>query len=130
MAFDVILRDRQHRHDDQIPDGCDHQQGNDFEVAAVDYLHRVEQFRQRKHVDHRCAFSETDDLVEARWKDRTHGLRKHDAEGLSASRQAESGGSFELTLIDRQNAAADDFGRERSLIETQARRAAANGLRI
>ncbi|MDT4852762.1 hypothetical protein FQZ97_870050 [compost metagenome] len=110
MPLDVILRDRQHRHDDQIPDGRNHQQRDHFKIAAVDDLHRVEEFRQRKHVDHRCAFSETDNLIEARRKDRAHGLRKHDAEGLPASWQTKRGGGFELTLIDRQNTATDDLG--------------------
>ncbi|EDT40196.1 conserved hypothetical protein [Burkholderia ambifaria MEX-5] len=119
MALDLNLDRRQHGQDDQVPDGRDHQQRNHFEIAAIDHLHRIEQLGHREHVHHRCAFRERDEIVERGRQDGAHRLRQHDPRGLAATRQAERRGCFELSLVDRENAAADHLGGKRRVIQRE-----------
>ena len=67
-------------------------------------------------------------IVETGRQDRAHGLRQHDPRRLVAARQAKCGSGLVLALIDGQDATADDLGRERRSVQTEASTAAKNGV--
>ncbi len=119
MPLDMVLHDRKRRQYHQIPDGRDHQQRDHFQIAAIDDLDRVEQLRQGKDIDLRSPLGEANDVVEGGGQDGAHRLRQNDAGRLPPPGKAECCGSLKLPLINRENAATDDFGCEGGLIERQ-----------
>ena len=125
VPLDVVLADRQHRGQQDVPDGGDHQQRDHPAAAAVDHLHLVEQLGDGHRRDDRRALEQADHLVGGIGQDRPHGLRQDDLEELPALRDAQRRGRFQLTLVDRDDAGPDDLRRIGGLVQGRDRCTAA-----
>jgi len=86
MSFHLPLDYREDRQDDEIPDGRDHQQWNDFQIAVEDDLDSVEELGNGDDVDVGRALRHADDVVERHRQDGAHRLGQDNAKGLAKTR--------------------------------------------
>src|ERR1035437_1543505 len=119
--LEVVLTDRQHRGEREIPEARDNEQWDHLEVLLVDLLHGGEQIVARDHRDQRRHLEHRDGLVAHGWDDHPHGLGKHHAAHGEAAGHAHRIRCLVLPLVHGDDARAYELGRIGHLVEPQGK---------
>ena len=122
MALEPSLHggdDAGHREVEQAGGGED---GEELKVLADDLLRAECQFVDENHRGHGGPLDQRDRLVGEAWQDRSHRLRQDDPPQGQPGRHPQGRRRDTLATIDREDAAADDLGRESRLVQREAER--------